>query len=311
MNGRNPQAFGKVAVLMGGWSPEREVSLDSGRQVFAALQAAGVDAQAVDPKPAQVASLRQQGYARAFNLLHGTGGEDGTVQAALTLQGLPYTGSSVMASALAMDKLRSKLLWRGAGLPTPEFVLATSAQQAAEAVQSLGLPLFVKPVAQGSSVGMSKVGEAAQIQAAFELASAHGKEVLLEAFVDGREYTCAILDGRALPLVQIVAAGEYYDYHAKYLSDQTRYHCPCDLPTELQAAISAQCLQAFTALGCSGWGRVDLMLDGNDQHWLIEANTVPGMTSHSLVPMAARAAGMDFSQLCLRILETTMTQAPA
>lgn len=311
MNGRNPQAFGKVAVLMGGWSPEREVSLDSGRQVLAALQAAGVDAQAVDPQPAEVASLRQQGYARAFNLLHGTGGEDGTVQAALALQGLPYTGSSVMASALAMDKLRSKLLWRGAGLPTPEFVVATSALQAAEAVQSLGLPLFVKPVAQGSSVGMSKVSEAAQIQAAFELASAHGKEVLLEAFVAGREYTCAILDGRALPLVQIVAAGEYYDYHAKYLSDQTRYHCPCDLPAELQAAISAQCLQAFAALGCSGWGRVDLMLDGNDQHWLIEANTVPGMTSHSLVPMAARAAGMDFSQLCLRILETTMTQAPA
>ena len=308
---RNAGDYGKVAVLMGGWSPEREVSLDSGQQVLAALQAAGVDAHAVDPTPAQVAGLRQQGYARAFNLLHGTGGEDGTVQAALELQGLPYTGSRVLASALAMDKLRTKLLWRGAGLPTPEFALVTSAQQAEVAADRLGLPLFVKPVAQGSSVGMSKVSRPEQIQPAFELASSHGSEVLLEAFVDGREYTCAILDGRALPLIQIVAAGEYYDYHAKYVSDQTRYHCPCELPAALQQQIAEQCLQAYAALGCSGWGRIDLMLDGNDAPWLIEANSVPGMTSHSLVPMAARAAGMEFGQLCLRILDSTMAGAPA
>ena len=306
----NPKDFGRVAVLMGGWSAEREVSLWSGQGVLEALLRRGVDAVAVDATRELILSLGQQGFARAFNVLHGTGGEDGTVQAVLDLQGLPYTGSGVLASALAMDKLRSKRMWKAEGLPTPEWMALRDPGDALRAAAQFGYPLFVKPSEEGSSVGISKVKSATQLGSAFRRAAGDYEErpraVMAERFIAGGEYTCAILDGQALPLIRIEPEGEFYDYHAKYISDQTRYHCPSNLDPLHESELLAMCARAFELIGGRGWGRVDFMLDAQGKPWLLEINTVPGMTSHSLVPMAARAAGMDYDSLCWAVLETTL-----
>ncbi len=311
-----PQDFGKVAVLMGGWSAERQVALWSGDAVHKALLSLGVDAHAVDATPERVFGLKKEGFDRAFNVLHGTGGEDGTVQAVLDLIGLPYTGSGVLASALAMDKLRSKRIWRSEGLPTPDSRVLGSADDALAAVDALGLPLIVKPSDEGSSVGITKLKRREDAPAAFALAAGDsGRTVMAERFIGGgsygQEFTCAILGDTALPTIRIVPPGEFYDYDAKYLSDDTRYYCPSGLPDELERRVRALCLRAFDALGACGWGRIDFLLDGDNQPWLLEANLVPGMTSHSLVPMAAKAVGLSFADLCWRILESTLPAAGA
>lgn len=306
----DPREFGRVAVLMGGWSAEREVSLWSGQGVYNALIARGVEAVAVDADRDTILNLGKRGFARAFNVLHGTGGEDGTVQAVLDLQGLPYTGCGVLASALAMDKLRSKRMWRAEGLPTPDYLLLHDEAEALAAGERLGYPYFVKPAAEGSSVGITKVKQATQAVSAFRRARGEGapKAVLAERFVAGEEYTCAVLDGQTLPLVRIEPAAEFYDYHAKYISDDTRYHCPAGLVPTHEDSLARLCAQAFELIGGSGWGRVDFMLDGAGKPWLLEVNTVPGMTSHSLVPMAARAVGMSYEDLCWAVLETTLVE---
>jgi len=297
---------------MGGWSSEREVSLWSGKGVLDALRSRGVDAVAVDPDRAAILRLGEQGYARAFNVLHGTGGEDGTVQAVLDLLGIPYTGSGVLASALAMDKLRSKRMWKAEGLPTPDYLHLRNVAEALQAPDTLGLPLFIKPSAEGSSVGIAKVKHVDELVPAFRAARGDSaRAVLAERCIAGAEYTCAILDGDALPLIRIEPASEFYDYHAKYIADDTRYHCPPGLGAVLEAELAAICVQAFGLIGGHGWGRVDFMLDAQSRPWLLEINTVPGMTSHSLVPMAARAAGMSYEDLCWAVLETTLTEPSA
>lgn len=307
----NPKDFGRVAVLAGGWSSERQVALWSGEGIHAALLGRGVDATLVDATPEIVLNLKSQGYDRVFNILHGTGGEDGTVQAALELQGIPYTGSGVLASALAMDKLRTKRMWKAEGLPTPDWLWIERESDLDEAAARFGFPLIIKPSEEGSSVGVSKVKSAAQLREAWQLARGeHGRVVMAERFVasrqPGHEFTCAILGGEALPTIRIVPDAEFYDYHAKYLSDNTRYECPSGLDAALEARVQAICLRAFEILGAKTWGRIDFMLDGDDQPWLIEANLVPGMTSHSLVPMAAKARGIDYASLCWAILEDTL-----
>ncbi len=301
-----PTRFGRVAVLYGGWSAEREVSLEGGRAVLEALRAQGVQAQGIDAGRDVVQRLQTGGFARAMIVMHGRGGEDGVIQGALELIGLPYTGSGVLASALGMDKLRSKQLWLGAGLPTPAFRVLGNAHDAACAAEALGLPLMVKPALEGSSIGMSKVFESAELPAAFALAARFGP-VLAEQFIEGEEYTVAILGGQALPPIRLETARSFYDYEAKYIADDTRYLCPCGLPPEAEEELKTLALAAFAALGGSGWGRVDLMRDRAGRFWLLEINTVPGMTSHSLVPMAARAAGMSFAELVLAILATSLT----
>ncbi len=310
----NPADFGRVAVLMGGWSSEREVSLWSGQGVFNALRARGVNVTAVDADRDAILTLAQKGFDRVFNVLHGTGGEDGTVQAVLDLQGVPYTGSGVLACALAMDKLRTKRMWKAEGLPTPDYLQLKSDADAARAHQTLGLPLFMKPAAEGSSVGITKVKSEAEQFSAFRIASGGDanrpghRDVLAERFVAGDEYTCAIVDGEVLPLIRIEPASEFYDYQAKYLSDDTRYHCPAGLVPSHEAELGVICARAFELVGGRGWGRVDFMLDAQGKPWLLEINTVPGMTSHSLVPMAARAAGMSYEDLCWALLETTFVE---
>jgi D-alanine-D-alanine ligase len=300
-------AFGKVAVLFGGTSAEREVSLKSGNAVLAALKSRGVDAHAFDPASRPLADLKKEGFERAFLILHGRGGEDGTAQGALELLGIPYTGSGVMASAVGMDKWRSKLLWHGADLPVPDYALLDEHSDFAAVERQLGLPLFVKPANEGSSVGISKVKFAGDLAAAWREAAKHDSLVLAEQFLGGGEYTVAILgEGktlRALPVVKIEPATEFYDYDAKYYRDDTRYLCPSGLPADKEAAMQTLAKQAFTVLGCRGWGRVDVLLDADGTPYLLEINTAPGMTDHSLVPMAARAAGIDFPELCLRVLE--------
>lgn len=305
----HPADFGRVAVLMGGWSAEREVSLWSGEKVLEALRARGIDACAVDADRKRILHLAEEGFERAFNVLHGTGGEDGTVQAALELQGIAYPGCGVLASALAMDKLRTKQLWHAAGLPTPEWRDVPHLDAARAAGRKLGYPFIMKPAADGSSVGVAKVHAEAEIEAAFRGArgaQASPRRVMAEAFVPGAELTGAVLDGQALPLIRIEPDGEFYDYHAKYQSERTRYHCPAGLGTGHEAALRSTCLKAWQVLDGRGWGRVDFMLDADGSPWLIEANTVPGMTAHSLVPMAALATGMDFEALCWAILETSV-----
>lgn len=309
-------AFGKVAVLMGGWSAERQVSLWSGQAVHAALLARGVDAHAVDAQRDTLFDLKRAGFDRAFNIMHGTGGEDGTLQAVLDLIGVPYTGSGVLASALAMDKLRTKRIWKSEGLPTPDWLLIRDAADALKAAEALGFPFFIKPSEEGSSVGISKVKTPTQVVSAYRRARGEYDEtqgkprvVMAERAIAnsrGAEYTCAMLDGRALPMIRIEPDGEFYDYHAKYISNDTRYHCPSGLPPELEARMQDIALQAFELIGARAWGRVDFLLDDQQQPWLLEANLVPGMTSHSLVPMAARAAGLSFEDLCWTILETTL-----
>jgi D-alanine-D-alanine ligase len=297
----------KVAVLLGGNSAEREVSLQSGSAVLAGLREAGIDAYAVDPRDIPVTSLKEEGYDRVFIALHGRGGEDGTLQGMLDLMGMPYTGSGVMASAITMDKQRTKLLWQGAGLPVaPSVTLnAHDGFTAGLAIQvaALGMPVIIKPSREGSSVGMSKVTTADELADALELAFKYDDEVLVEKWLSGPEYTVAVLGEETLPSIRIQPAGIFYDYEAKYLSDDTRYFCPAGLSDEREAELQDLAIRAWQVLGCSGWGRVDVMEDSDGSFRLLEVNTAPGMTSHSLVPMAARQAGMSFPQLVARILE--------
>ena len=293
--------FGKVAVLFGGKSAEREVSLKSGAGVLAALQRQGVDAHAFDPAERPLDELRA--FDRAFIMLHGRYGEDGTIQVALELMGIPYTGSGVMASAVGMDKWRTKLLWRAVGLPIPEFVMLDENSDFAAVERQLGLPLFVKPACEGSSIGVSKVRQPGELQTAWREAAKHDALVIAEQAILGGEYTVAILGEQVLPIIKIVPATDFYDYEAKYLRDDTQYLCPCGLPEAREMELRAQALEAFLALGCRGWGRVDFLMDDAGRAYLLEVNTSPGMTDHSLVPMAARVAGISYEQLVLLVLE--------
>ncbi len=307
MNTLDPKTFGRVAVLLGGSSSEREVSLDSGRNVLEALCERGVDAFAVDGIPALRELLAKGAVDRVFNILHGHhgGGEDGIVQGLLEAYGVPYTGSDVLGSALSMDKIRSKQVWLALGLPTPRYVRLKKGDDVQAAARSLGLPVIVKPACEGSSVGVSRVFSEADLDAAIELAARYPGELLMEQLIEGGEFTVGILDGRALPSIQIVPKGAWYDYEAKYVSDETRYLCP-GLEGAAEAELGALALRAFEALGCRGWGRVDVMRDREGGNWLLEVNTAPGMTSHSLVPKAARQTGLGFEDLCLAILAQTL-----
>lgn len=295
--------FGKVAVLMGGSSAEREISLISGKAVLEALCSRGVDAHAFDPSIQSIWDLRKEKFERVFNILHGRMGEDGTIQGALELLGIPYTGSGVMASALAMDKWRTKLVWQGAGIPTPKFRMLAPQTDLPRVVAELGLPLIVKPAREGSSIGVTKVQTANEIVPAFDLAYRLDPLVIAEEFVAGQELTVAVLGESVLPLVRIEAPEGKYDYANKYFTDVVRYHCPAGIRASLEAEINAASLNAFRVLGCRGWGRADLILRADGSFSLLEMNTLPGMTGHSLVPMAARAAGMSFDALVLKILE--------
>lgn len=300
-----PTQHGKVAVLYGGRSAEREISLKSGAAVLAALLKSGIDAQPFDPAEQDLHKLLEGGFQRAFIALHGRFGEDGTMQGALELMNIPYTGSGVLASALAMDKWRSKLVWQAAGLPIPAYEMLNAASDLTTVVKRLGLPLFIKPANEGSSVGISKVKKISEMQAAYAEAAKHDKLVIAEAFISGGEYTVAILGEQALPVIKIEPANEFYDYEAKYLRNDTRYLCPAGLSQEKEAEMQRLALQGFALIGGTGWGRVDFLMDEAGQPYLLEVNTVPGMTDHSLVPMAARQAGMSFEQLVLTILELT------
>ncbi|APR03734.1 D-alanine--D-alanine ligase [Thauera chlorobenzoica] len=297
------KGLGKVAVLFGGDSAEREVSLMSGRAVLAALQGAGVDAHGFDPAERDLHILKEEGFARVFIALHGRGGEDGTVQGALELMGIPYTGSGVMASALSMDKWRTKMVWLASGLPTPRYAILDADTDWAAVVAELGLPIFVKPVHEGSSMGATKVTAPGELKAAWELAARYDRLVIAEEFITGEELTAPFLEDRALPLVRIVAPGGNYDYQHKYFADDTRYDCPCGLPADEEAALQALVMKSARVLGCRGWGRADLILTADGRPYLLEMNTSPGMTGHSLVPMSARVAGLEFAALCLKILE--------
>ena len=299
----NKDKFGKVAVLFGGRSAEREVSLKSGAAVLAALQRSGVDAHAFDPATHDLHELKEQGYQRVFIALHGRYGEDGIVQGALELMDLPYTGSGVMASAVAMDKFRTKLVWQAVNLPVPEYTLLTEHSDWNAVVRQLGLPLFVKPANEGSSVGISKVNSVGELPAAYAEAAKHDKLVIAERYVGGGEFTAAIVGEQVMPVIKIEPATDFYDYEAKYLRDDTRYLCPSGLSAEKEVEMQQLAQQAFAVIGCTGWGRVDFLMDENGKLYLLEINTSPGMTDHSLVPMAARVAGISFEQLVVRILE--------
>jgi D-alanine-D-alanine ligase len=288
---------------MGGRSAEREISLKSGTMVLDALKKSGVDAHAFDPRDSGLDALKAQRFDRAFIALHGRFGEDGTVQGALEYLGIPYTGSGVMASALAMDKWRTKLLWQAAGLPTPGCELMTARTDSAELAKRLGLPLMVKPAREGSSIGMTKVTSVEKIAPAYEVAARYDEVVIAERFIEGAELTAGILADEPLPLIRLETPREFYDYEAKYFANDTRYILPCGLPADEERFVQRTALEAFRVLGCSGWGRVDVMLDRGGSPYLLEVNTIPGMTDHSLVPMAARAQGISFENLVVRILE--------
>jgi D-alanine-D-alanine ligase len=292
--------FGKVAVLFGGKSAEREVSLNSGSRVLAALQRQGINAHAFDPAERKLDELA--GFDRAFIVLHGRYGEDGTIQGALELMGIPYTGSGVMASAVGMDKWRTKLLWRAAGLPIPEYAMLKADSDFSEIEKELGLPLFVKPACEGSSIGISKVKHSGELRSAYAEAAQYDALVIAERAVLGGEYTVAILGGEALPIIKIEPATEFYDYEAKYLRDDTAYRCPCGLNAEREIEIRRQAVDAFHVLGGRGWGRVDFLMDEAGGVYFLEVNTSPGMTDHSLVPMAARVAGISYDELVVRVL---------
>ncbi|MBN9423523.1 MAG: D-alanine--D-alanine ligase [Candidatus Accumulibacter sp.] len=296
----NAKDFGKVAVLFGGKSAEREVSLNSGARVLDALQRKGVDAHAFDPAARKLDELAA--YDRAFIALHGRHGEDGTIQGALELMGIPYTGSGVLASAVGMDKWRTKLLWKAAGLPVPDYALLAAGSDFADVEEELGLPLFVKPACEGSSIGISMVKQAGELAAAYAEAARHDPMVIAERGILGGEYTVAILGEQALPIIKIEPATEFYDYDAKYLRDDTAYRCPCGLSEARELELRAQALEAFRVLGGRGWGRVDFLMDEAGAAYFLEANTSPGMTDHSLVPMAARVAGISYDELVLRVL---------
>jgi D-alanine-D-alanine ligase len=300
--------FGKVAVLYGGTSTEREISLVSGAAVLGALKRRGIDATGVDPRDESIFDLRQRGFDRAFIVLHGPGGEDGSVQGALEVLGLPYTGSGVQGSALGMDKLRTKRLAAALGVMTADSLVLRTVGDCALAVERLGLPLIVKPATQGSSVGMSKVGTVDEMEPAFRAAAAVDDVVFAEKWITGAEYTVAVLHRRVLPAIRIEAANAFYDYEAKYKRNDTKYHCPAGLSAQSEAHLASLALAAFDAIGAEGWGRVDFMADHTGRPLLLEINTVPGMTDHSLVPMAARAAGIDFDELCWQVLETSFVR---
>ena len=297
--------FGRVAVMLGGDSCEREVSLDTGAAVLDALQAKGVDAHVWDPAEKPMAEFASAGFDRVWIALHGPGGEDGAIQGALQWLNTPYTGSGVMASAIAMDKVRSKHLFCAAGIPTPEYAVVRTLADASVAAEQIEFPLIIKPAGQGSSVGMSKIFERAELNEAVNIAMEYGDTALLERCITGDEFTVAILQGRALPSIRIVTPRVFYDYRAKYDSDRTEYICKGTASDEEEQGYADLALAAFSELGCSGWGRVDFMTGADGQPLVLEVNTVPGMTSHSLVPMAAREHGMDFPELCWRILETS------
>ena len=308
VNIRDPRQFGRVAVVMGGSSAEREVSLDSGRNVLAALKSRSVDAHAVDGIPALLDALRAGHFARVFNILHGRGGEDGVLQGALESLRVPFTGSGVLGSALSMDKIRTKQVWEAVGLPTPRYTRYRIGDDIGAAIARLGLPVVVKPSHEGSSVGITRVRSAADLPGAVELAARYDGEMLIEQLIDGEEYTVGILQGQALPSIRIVPQGEFYDYHAKYVAEDTKYICP-GLDEAGEQEIRALALRAFVAADCAGWGRVDFMRNREDRRFhLLEVNTTPGMTSHSLVPKAARVVGIEFDELCWRILETSLAQ---
>ncbi len=290
---------------MGGQSAEREVSLKSGNAVLGALLKQGVEAVAVDVGDDVIDRLSSGGFDRAFIILHGRGGEDGVIQGVLQRIGMPYTGSGVLGSALGMDKFRTKAVWRGLGIPTPESVLMIDESDLDRAAM-LGYPLMVKPICEGSSIGMNKVESTEQLHRAWRVAREYDAQVLAERWIHGEEYTTSILLGEALPMIRLETPHQFYDYEAKYSADTTRYHCPCGLERERETDLQALCLKAFEVIGASGWGRVDLMLDQQRRPWLIEVNTVPGMTDHSLVPMSARVAGIDFDELVIRILATSL-----
>jgi len=295
--------YGKIAVLFGGRSAEREISLMSGRNVLEALRGAGLDAHAFDPAEREVLDLKREGYSRAFIALHGRYGEDGTVQGALELMGIPYTGSGVMASALSMDKVRTKMVWASAGIPTPRFEVVDAGSDWAGVARRLGLPLIIKPAREGSTIGLTKVTDPAGLPGAYALAARHDEFVMAEEFIDGSELTAGFLGDRALPLIRIEAPQGNYDYRNKYFSDETKYHCPCGLPEAEEMRIREQVMHSARALGCAGWGRADLIRRADGSIQFLEMNTSPGMTGHSLVPMAARQAGLSFEALVLRILE--------
>jgi D-alanine-D-alanine ligase len=296
--------FGKVAVLLGGKSAEREISLMSGNGVLKALRSKGVDAHAFDPAERDLFQLKREGFARCFIALHGRGGEDGTVQGALEVLGLPYTGSGVLGSAIGLDKWRCKMIWLASGLPTPRYRILSAGDDWDEVARDLGLPLIVKPAREGSTLGLTKVMAATQLPAAYDLAATKYHDLALaEQFIGGPEYTASIVGDAALPLIRIEAPQGNYDYQNKYFTDDTKYVCPCDLDAAKEEALKALALNAFKLAGCSGWGRIDLMLDAKGDPWLLEVNTSPGMTGHSLVPMAARAVGIPYEDLCVKILE--------
>lgn len=304
--------FGKVAVLMGGPSAEREISLKSGAAILAALQASNVNAEVIDVSSDVFEKLRAGNYQRALIALHGPLGEDGCIQGGLEVMGLPYTGSGVMASSICMNKLMTKQIWQGSGIPTPKYrVLSDQPNNELveeELIAELGLPMIFKPVSQGSSIGMTKVNSQAEIAAAWASAREFEETVIAEQWVEGREYTVAILEGKALPVICLETPHTFYDFNAKYQANDTQYHCPCGLPEIVEKQIQLLSVQAFDATEASGWGRVDVMLDKDDQPWFLEVNTVPGMTDHSLVPMAAQAENINFNELVIKILQTSFKE---
>ena len=298
--------FGKVAVMMGGSSAEREISLQSGQAVFEALQRQKVDAHIVDPREKLMTQLATGNFDRVFIALHGRGGEDGLMQGLLDTLELPYTGSGVLGSSLAMDKCRSKRIWQSHGLPTPAFVELNENSDWDAVVEYLGLPLIIKPVREGSSYGISKVKESGEMESAWRLAHEFDERVMAESWIVGGEYTAPVLGDQVLPMIRLETPREFYDYEAKYIADTTQYHCPCGLDADVENELGKLAFAAFEAVDASGWGRVDFMLDAEGKPWLIEVNTIPGMTSHSLVPMSAKQAGMSFDDLTLRILAASL-----
>lgn len=301
----------RVVVVYGGVSAEREVSLKSGAAVLAALQRQGVDAVGYDLKERGLVGLEQLAPSAVFIALHGRGGEDGTVQGALELLNIPYTGSGVLASALGMDKQRTKQVWRAVGLPTPESIMLNAEANWSAVVEQLGLPMMVKPVHEGSTLGISIVKSQQALEQAYQTAAKYDARVMAERFVVGDEYTVALLGDEVLPAIRVEVPGGFYDYEAKYIANTTQYHLPCGLTAHEEQALSALCRQAFTAIGAEGWGRVDVMRDTDGKFWLIEVNTVPGMTDHSLVPQAAAYAGINFDQLVMQIMQSATTQHPS